>query len=595
MNTLRNTGTLLGAVSLLAASASAQTITPLVVEGDVIANGTVTAILNVDVNDSGDWMVELDTDNADALIDNAILLNGAIIHQEGTDMGFPASHVGAWVYDGFVGSMDINDNGDRLVYFNVADVTATLPDNRLVLWTNGSTGITYPILEQGVTPNTVAGEPGGAVWSSIAEVFQNNNNTIVVAGRSDTDDDDMMAVIVHDGAGTILSQTAFIMDNVIHSAAFPGSTGTHADTVQTVESGPREFAINNAGQKMFHVDDQSFNFDGTIDYTNEDSHYYIDLQELAWEFDDAPTPGAFPYNHMSSAEVDINDTGSWVASWDDDNPSTADDGFILVNGSIFVQEGQVGPIGGFLLEGVNFNNGGVQISDAGDIFWTAEWNDPDTTKDKGLFRNLEVLVQEGVTMISGLAVIDIRTGQSGEEMGVSDNGRYIIKEIHLDGGIEGAFMIELPLGDSYCFGDGSANPCPCGNVGATGAGCANRTGLGGILPASGSSSVSLDDLVLSGTQLPPGVPSLFFQGTIQVNGGAGALFGDGLLCAGGSIDRMQIVTVDGSGNAATTIPIASTFGAVPSTTNTMQLWYRNPTGPCAGLFNTTNALSIDWN
>lgn len=595
MISLQNTGLLAGALTTLAAGATAQTITPLVVEGDVLSIGTVTSTSNVDVNDSGDWLVELDTDNSDTSMDNAVLFNGAIIHQEGTDMGFPAPLAGNWVYDSFVDSMDINDNGDRLIHFNVEDVGATLSDRKAVVWTNGTSGTSYVLFEEDVTPCTVAGEPGGAVWDSIAEVWQNNNNTIVIAGRSNTDADDFMAVVVHDGAGTILSQTSFIVDNVIHSTEFPGSTGTHADTVQTIESSKHEFSINNLGQKMFHVDDQSFNFDGTIDYTAVDSHYYIDLQEISWEMNDAPTAGAFPFNHMSSAEVDLNDNGDWVAAWDDDGPTTGD-GFILVNGAIFAQEGAPAPIGGgFVLEGVSFNNGGVQISDNGDVFWTAEWNDPDTTQDKGLYRNMELLVQEGVTMIGGAAVTDIRTSQGGDDMAVSDNGQFIIKEIHTTGSIEGVYMIQLPLVESYCFGDNSGTNCPCGNVGSADSGCSNSTLAGAILDASGSTIVANDDLVLSGSQLPPGVPSLFFQGTIRVNGGDGSVFGDGLLCAGGAIQRMQIVTVDGGGNAATTVPIASTFGATAGTTNTMQLWYRDPSGPCSGQFNTTNAVSVDWN
>lgn len=150
------------------------------------------------------------------------------------------------------------------------------------------------------------------------------------------------------------------------------------------------------------------------------------------------------------------------------------------------------------------------------------------------------------------------------------------------------------VGTPYCFGDGSGTACPCGNLGSASSGCANSTSSGAILGASGSVSVVADDLVLNGTQLPPGVPSLFFQGSIQVNGGTGGVFGDGLLCAGGAIQRMQIAIVDGSGNASTSVAIASGFGAVVGNSNTMQLWYRDPSGPCNGLFNTTNGLSVTW-
>ena len=161
MNSLQVAGTLVGASMLLSLSASAQTITPLIVEGDLLPHGQVTAIYNMDVNDTGDWLVELDTDQVLTTMDNAIVYNGSVIHQEGTSMGFPASHVGSWVYDSFVAAMDINDNGDRLVMFNVEDVSMVLSDRKLILWSNGSTGVVYPLLEEDVTPNTVAGEPAG--------------------------------------------------------------------------------------------------------------------------------------------------------------------------------------------------------------------------------------------------------------------------------------------------------------------------------------------------------------------------------------------------------------------------------------------------
>lgn len=591
MQTLKTSSFLLASWSLLASTASAQAITPLVVEGDVLPHGTVTATYNVDVNSAGDWLVELDTDNVLTTMDNAIVYNGTVIHQEGTSMGFPASHVGAWVYDGYVDSMDVNNNGDRMLIFNVEDVSGAVPDAKLVLWTNGSTDVTYPLLEEDVTACTVAGEPAGALWDNIIEVWQNDNNEIILAGRSTTDSDTILAVITHDGAGTILSQTMFAVENVIHNVAFPAATGIHADTVQGFTTSKANIAFNNAGQKMFYIDDESFGSGGSPDYTAVDSHYYIDDTEIAWEADDAPTAGIWPFNHLSSAEVDINDSGDWVAAWDDDNPATTDDGFILVNGAIFAQEGQPAPIGGgFVLEGVTFNNGSVQISSAGDITWTAEWNDPDTSKDKGLYRNMDLLVQEGVTMVSGLPVIDIRS--SSDTMAVSDSGRFIIKEMYLEGSIEGVFMIEVEVGTAYCFGDGNGTACPCGNQGADGEGCTNSTSVGAILEASGSSSISGDDLVLLGSQLPANKPGLFFQGPNQV--ASGNLFGDGLLCVGGAIQRMQTIFSDGGGNSTTSVPIASTYGASVGSTVYFQLWYRDPAGPCGTQFNTSNALVLTW-
>jgi len=147
-------------------------------------------------------------------------------------------------------------------------------------------------------------------------------------------------------------------------------------------------------------------------------------------------------------------------------------------------------------------------------------------------------------------------------------------------------------GTPFCFGDGSGATCPCGNLGGTGEGCGNSAGAGALLVASGSGSAVVDDLALTGSQLPPGVPALFFAGTTAIAGGA--LFGDGIRCAGGQLTRLEISFVDGGGQASTSVGIAAALGAAPGTRSLLQLWYRDPAGPCGTQFNLSNALDLTW-
>jgi plastocyanin len=105
------------------------------------------------------------------------------------------------------------------------------------------------------------------------------------------------------------------------------------------------------------------------------------------------------------------------------------------------------------------------------------------------------------------------------------------------------FVTDPPPGNEFCAGDGSATACPCGNVSIGPVGCLNSNGKGGRLRARGTPSVSADTLVLSCTGMPEGNNVLFFQGTSQLNGGAGAVFGDGLRCAGGSVVRLGTKTI----------------------------------------------------
>ena len=96
-------------------------------------------------------------------------------------------------------------------------------------------------------------------------------------------------------------------------------------------------------------------------------------------------------------------------------------------------------------------------------------------------------------------------------------------------------------GVPFCFGDASGTPCPCGNNGLAGNGCANSLNPAGAhLAGSGTSSLSADTFVLSGSGMPNS-SALYFQGTTRVFAGAGSPFGDGLRCAGGSVFRLKTV------------------------------------------------------
>jgi hypothetical protein len=152
----------------------------------------------------------------------------------------------------------------------------------------------------------------------------------------------------------------------------------------------------------------------------------------------------------------------------------------------------------------------------------------------------------------------------------------------------------------FCFGDGSGTACPCGNSGAAGNGCANSINpAGGSLTAAGSSSLSGDTLVLTASGLPSNAPSLFFQGTVKVNGGLGATFGDGLRCVAGTVVRLKIVTSNAVGVATypeAGDPSVSVRGMIAAAGDrSYQNWYRNAPAFCMPeTFNLTNGTMIMW-
>ena len=152
---------------------------------------------------------------------------------------------------------------------------------------------------------------------------------------------------------------------------------------------------------------------------------------------------------------------------------------------------------------------------------------------------------------------------------------------------------------AFCSGDGTATACPCGNAGASGNGCASTVSASGAhLAGSGSASMSNDTFVLTGS-LMPNSSVLYFQGTSQLNGGAGLVFGDGLRCVAGTILRLGAKTNAGGASSypgAGDVPISVKGANAAGNLRQYQCWYRNAAPFCTpSTFNLTNGVETTWN
>jgi hypothetical protein len=153
-------------------------------------------------------------------------------------------------------------------------------------------------------------------------------------------------------------------------------------------------------------------------------------------------------------------------------------------------------------------------------------------------------------------------------------------------------------GSAYCFGDGSGTACPCGNAGLAGNGCASSVNPAGAnLIGNGFPSIAADTVMLISTGTPS-APALFFQGTARTSGGAGATFGDGLLCASGIVTRLKL-TQAVLGEARVPVsgdPQLSQIGGITAPgTYAYQVWYREAPAFCTpATFNLTNGYEIVW-
>ncbi|MDZ4773031.1 MAG: hypothetical protein SGI72_07835 [Planctomycetota bacterium] len=150
----------------------------------------------------------------------------------------------------------------------------------------------------------------------------------------------------------------------------------------------------------------------------------------------------------------------------------------------------------------------------------------------------------------------------------------------------------------FCAGDVAAN-CPCSNPGGVGRGCASSfSNAGGVIYGTGAASLSNDSVTLRVEGVSPSFTTLL-QGTAQQGSGAGIAFGDGLLCAGGTLTRLVLRIANG-GQLDYPLPgdvSLSVLGQVPTaTTRVYQAWYRDSSlGYCMpDTFNLTNGLEVSW-
>jgi len=192
-----------------------------------------------------------------------------------------------------------------------------------------------------------------------------------------------------------------------------------------------------------------------------------------------------------------------------------------------------------------------------------------------------------------------------------DGTRVVVGAPQLSGGsnpppsFERVYVYDqLPtrVGTAVCVGDGSVTPCPCGNDSPVGydMGCENGFNRAANLAASGSASVAADDLFLSVENMTrtPGFPGYPVQAQLLAGTSllSGMTLGDGLLCAGGMVQRIGAPQLATSGGLAWWGPgLALPAGWAPGQTLHFQVFYRDPTlGGCGAHVNTSNALSVTF-
>jgi hypothetical protein len=372
--------------------------------------------------------------------------------------------------------------------------------------------------------------------------------------------DQVLALVQVDGSGTVLSENVLVKEGDVLS----GQT----ESVATFGTGPHNFALNDAGDRLFFVD--------LTGDTSADGVIYGNSVVLAQEGQPSPVASR-NWSSLSSPELDLSNNGDYVFSGSLDGDS-ASNLVIIKNGAKFRQEGDllVDPaVNTFAIQ--SFGTGPIDVADNGSVLWYCDFDDANTDTDTGLFLDDTLLVREGVTTVGGVAVDTIRGIQDGYML--SDNGKFVIFRAVLADGTDGAFLIDLSGPHNYCTA------------------LANSTGLPASLAWSGSTSVSANDLVLTASDCPRNVNGLMIYSPEPTE----VPLGNGNLCLSnaplGFVLRLPFEN-SGAGGVMVhaldnTSPPAPEGLITPGSTWYFQCWFRDVTAPPA-FFNFSDGLEVTF-
>ena len=392
------------------------TITQLVIEGEFIPGvGTVTRIDTLAVNNSGQWIVEADT-NAPTDIDSVLIRNGKLYLREGDPLDMPK---GATI-DSF-DSINLNNLGISGWNFFLDGTQDIFDDSGIYLNTQ--------LIIQESDISTAKGFTPGTPYIGFFEATINNNDPPQLLLMASVDDpnipssvDRALVVVDLNGAGPGFTETVIFKEGDV----LPGQVEAIAD----FQTGPHDFAFNDLGDVMFIAD---LTGDTTVD-----GAVYVNGDLLAQEGSPSPVKGR-NWLTLGSGVVNLNNAGDHVYRGRLDGDADTRD-LIVTNGAKLVQEGDVLPdTNGQPLTGLGI--GPVLVNDNGAALWYGEWTDPDLGAIAGLFYDETLIVQEAVLTEEGFLFDSIAGGQ--DAFAISDDGRYLIFEANLPGALTGAFLIDF--------------------------------------------------------------------------------------------------------------------------------------------------------
>jgi hypothetical protein len=439
---------LLGLVALasLGAPSRAQSLETILRSNQyILGGGPVQFVSKLAVTERGLAFVEVVLNASSPAEDKAVLRNGFLSILESTPILVP----GGTIKD--FDDIAVDRNGNIAWPLTLQDTPGGNADDTGVYWNTVNL-----LLEGGVS--TAPEVAAGSVYTKFEAVRVNNGGMVLVTGdvrqgAAGTVADDGVFLLRTDGKGKVLSESAIVLERQV----FPPFTTGMVD-----KSGmPHSIAINDRGDWMAQI------VAGFGAPNNADTGVLLNGIVVAREGSPAPVPpipNPRTFADMLHPEIDLNDFGEYVINTILDlnvnDPVSFNSNSLVVRGSVatgnqkWVQEGNTFPaITPFAVQ--QFDSAPIYISNGGDVFWYCKTTSTAASTDQFYFRNLDTIVQEGVTNVEGDVVSAVR-GTS-YSYHISRSGRFWVAEVSLQNS-----------GDAVILGDfGAVVPVPgcSGNAG----------------------------------------------------------------------------------------------------------------------------------
>jgi hypothetical protein len=391
--------TLLGlSVLALAPAVQAQTVAPLVSEGDtVIGVGAIQTFnpVSVGLTDSRMWTMIADTDFTNIQEDVVLLRNGFVTLREGASLIQPA---GASINQ-FI-SVNLANNGNLGMI--LAPRNPSIPNGNLYWNLIRVADLEAPIPSPDLGANTK--------WLKFEIVKLNTKNQIFVIGDINNtavtgNREDALVRYDLDPLGNVLSTTVLVTKDQFNETLGTSVTGLAVSPTEHV------LAVNKHGDWLTFI--AGFGVEGLM--INGDTIVALELSQSS--------VGRF-WRTFDLAKVAINDFGEYVVTGALEPNGSNDVTTYLIekNGQKFVQAGDVIP--GYSTSPIAAGRAGpIWIANTGDVFWRAETQAGEPT----YMRNFDPIVKSGTTLVLGNLITDLPPNE--HSFTISPDGRFLLGRI----------------------------------------------------------------------------------------------------------------------------------------------------------------------